>query len=204
MVLAGGAMLAGREPVLAQMGTQSVATPVLMGQLKAGQSYGQYQRLTDNHEAVTVHVPSAWSDTETGRWTDRGGDTGVYIAASRDLAVFLQTGQTAGVFVGVSQGLAQTSSVPNLLTREQGLFGSGCRYDGRHAYEDPFYTGAYDTFSQCPGGGNRVVAVALGAGGRHLVLLRMTISSQADLAAAMRILATFQVVDKLDSDHHDD
>jgi hypothetical protein len=170
----------------------------------ASPAYTAYQRLTDPYEAITVQVPSAWSDVETGRWSYQGRDVGVYVAASSDLAGFDRLEREAGAFVGVSSSLGQSTTVAEVLARERERHTGKCSRVERRDYGDRFYLGLSDSFGGCAGGHDRVSVAVLGPGGRYLVLVRASIVSAADVAAVARVFDSFQVIDRLDSDHHDD
>jgi hypothetical protein len=160
------------------------------------------QRLTDADGALTLRVPAGWSDTESARWTYGGRDVGVYVAAAPNLGAFYRM-EGPGVFVGASEPLAQSHGVAGLLAAEQALHAGRCRHDGPIPYADAFYQGSHDAFTACVGGHDRLVTAALGQGGRHVVLVRAVVASEADRAAAARVFASVQVRGQLDG-HHDD
>jgi serine protease Do len=179
--------------------------PVIAGQLTGGdRGYPSYRTLTDEYEAIKLRVPAVWKDVETGRWSYEGRDVGAFIAASRDLDALYGGRAEAGVFVGASRVLAQQYKPEDVLARELTSYAGKCRHGGRYTYVDPFYTGAYDSYSACSGGLNMLVVAVVPAQQQYLILLRIAVVSRADVEAMARILDSFQVVDQLDSDHHHD
>jgi hypothetical protein len=169
------------------------------------QAYSGYVTVKDDSEAITVDVPTAWNDVETGRWMYRGRDVGVFIAASADLQAFNSRKPEPGVFIGVSHTLAHEGNDQGILNFEQNGHAQGCKRQGRSNYKDPFYAGQSDLYVQCAAGGrNRMVVVALPANREWLILLRITAKSDADLQAATKIFQTFQVLGDPEHDEHHD
>jgi hypothetical protein len=168
-------------------------------------NYSSYMRVAHDSDAISMDVPTEWKDIETGKWTYRGRDVGWFIAASGNLDAFRSTRSEPGIFIGVSRVLAQMRDEQGVMTFEQGSFAQRCQRQGRYAYKDLFYGGQYDLYASCIAGGrNRMVVVALPANRQFLILLRVTVVSEADLQAATRIFQTFQVVGDPDDHSHDE
>ena len=168
-------------------------------------AYSGYTQVTDNEEKITVQVPIEWNDIETGAWTYKGRNVGVFVAASGDLANFYSTRSQPGVFIGVSHSLAQAYNRDGLLGLEKRDFSNRCRYKGRFDYKNQFYTGQYDHFTNCAAGTpSLLVFTTASADQKSLILLRIVVVSEADLEAADTIINSFQVLgDPARDDHHD-
>lgn len=168
-------------------------------------AYSSYTRVTDNEDKITMQVPIEWNDIDTGTWTYKGKDVGVFVAASGDLANFYSNRSQPGVFIGVSHSLAHTYSKDGFLGVEKNDFSRQCVYKARLDYENAFYVGKYDHYANCKGGTpNLLVFTTTTAGQQSLILIRIAIASNADLEAATRILNSFQVLgDPEHDDHHD-
>jgi hypothetical protein len=138
-----------------------------------------------------MDVPAAWSDRRGSPWTFDGGDTvGVAVTASPDIDSWLGGWATPGVFFGASGSITDSFTVDSLLDYE--WFGDSCTYEGREAYEDALYTGAYDVYSGCDGEDMILVQlVAEPASGAFLMLLQVVAIDDRDLEALDTILATF-------------
>lgn len=174
--------------------------------LAQGPSYSGYTRVTDNEEKITVQVPVEWEDIETGTWTYKGSEVGVFVAASSDLAGFYSSRSQPGVFIGVSHSLANTYSEAGLLGLEKSDLSRQCLHKARSDYKNQFYAGQYDQFTNCRAGTpNLLVFTTTSADQKSLILLRIVLVSDADLEAADMIMNTFQVLGDPELDeHHDD
>jgi len=140
-----------------------------------------------------MEIPTVWRDIDMGPWLYQGKEVGMLLAASADLQNFYTTKSEPGVFIGVSHQLAQMYDPESLLNLEKGVFSKKCKPKERKDYQDLFYTGRYDTYIECvKGNHNLLVAVATTPDRRVLILLRITVVSDADLEAAARIFQTFQ------------
>lgn len=185
----------------------------LIQNLHAGQSilaqnpsaYSGYTPITDNEEKIKLQVPVEWNDIETGVWLSKGKSVGVFVAASGDLANFYSSRSQPGVFIGVSSSLAHTYDKDGLLGREKQELSKKCLYQGRFTYQTNFYQGNYDQFTNCAEGvPNLLVFTAASADKKSLILIRMNVVSEADLAAADKIINSFQVLgDPEKDDHHE-
>ncbi len=164
-----------------------------------------YARITDDEETIVAQVPAAWKDVDTGRWVYQGQDVGVFLAASTDLDNFSSRRSAPGVFIGVSRALAQAYDEEQLLALEAATFSRQCKRQGRSTFQDPFYTGLYDTYVTCGNNGQELfVAATMSANREQLILLRIGVVNKADQEAAARIFETFQVLGDPDVDFHND
>jgi hypothetical protein len=171
--------------------------------LAQGTSYSGYTEITDNEEKIKVQVPVEWSDIETGAWTFKGRNVGVFVAASGDLGNFYSTRSQSGILIGVSRALAQSYNKDGLLGLEKRDFSGKCRYKGRFDYKNMFYTGQYDHFTDCATGvPNLLVFTTASADQKSLILIRIVVVSQSDLEAVDKIINTFQVLGDPERDEH--
>jgi hypothetical protein len=165
-------------------------------------SYSDYTLITDNEEKIMVQVPVEWGDIETGAWTFKGKNVGVFLAASSDLANFYSTRSQPGVLIGVSRSLAQTYDKDGLLGLEKRDVSRQCVHKGRFDYKNQFYSGKYDHFTNCSGKPGWLVFTTASADRKSLILIRIAVVSEADLEAVDTIINTFQVLGDPERDEH--
>ena len=168
-----------------------------------GSSYSGYTEITDNEEKIKLQVPIEWSDIETGSWTFKGKNVGVFVAASGDLANFYSTRSQPGVLIGVSRSLAHTYNKEGLLGLERRDLSRQCAHKGRFDYQNQFYSGQYDQFTNCASGTPGVlIFTTASADQKSLILIRIVVVSDADLQAVDTIINTFQVLGDPERDEH--
>ena len=166
-------------------------------------SYSGYTQITDNEEKIRVQVPLEWNDIETGIWTFKNKNVGVFVAASADLGNFYSTRSQPGVLIGVSNSLAHTYNKEGLLGLERRDLSRQCLHKGRFDYQNQFYSGQYDHFTNCATGSpNLLVFTTASADQKSLILIRIIVVSEADLQAADTIINTFQVLGDPERDEH--
>ena len=74
-----------------------------------------------------------------------------------------------------------------------------CEKQGREDYEDPFYTGVFDTYANCGGEEAGIITVAaVPEDGSFILFLLIQIVGDRDLQALDQIIDTFQVVGDLE------
>jgi len=153
--------------------------------------YDSYVSVTDDTGTIKMDVPAEWSDTSGAFWAfDGGDDVGVAITAAAEIDAWLSGWTTPGVFFGASSALRDSYTVDSLLDWES--FSQMCTYQGREAYEDPLYTGAYDVYADCDGQDMLfVVLAAEPTSGAFIMLLQIIVVDDRDLEALDTILATF-------------
>jgi hypothetical protein len=165
-------------------------------------SFSGYTLITDNEEKIRVQVPVEWSDIETGSWDFKGKKSGVFLAASADLANFYPTGSQSGILIGVSRSLAQTYDKDSLLGLEKRDLSRQCAHKGRFDYKNQFYSGKYDHFVNCSGTPGLLVFTTASADGKSLIMIRISVVNEADLEAVDTIINTFQVLGDPERDEH--
>lgn len=206
--LSSRAALTDRALAQAGLGTNqrfSLPSAVIQEQsalAQAPSSYSAYTLITDNEEKIRAQVPVEWSDVETGAWTFKGKNVGVFIAASTDLANFYSTRSQSGVLIGVSRSLAQTYDKDGLLGLEKRDLSRQCVHMGRFDYKNQFYAGKYDHFANCSGTSGLLVFTTASADQRSLIMIRIAVVSEADLEAVDTIINTFQVLGDPERDEH--
>jgi serine protease Do len=159
----------------------------------------EYVAVSDDSEAIAMEVPGDWSDVDGSSWTRDDGEVGVSVTASSDIDAFLGGYGTAGVFFGASRSLAEDYDPGALLDAYKDEMGTdGCTFDGRKNYEDPFYTGVYEAYTDCGDEGANIVAVAAVPEDSSFILyLLMQAVTEADLNSLDHILDTFQTIGDL-------
>ena len=215
LVLIGGVGVRGKalstEGSAALQNAKPIPNLSLVQNLHAGQAvlaqspsaYSGYTEITDNEEKIKLQVPVEWSDIETGTWMSKGKSVGVFVAASADLANFYSSRSQPGVFIGVSSSFAHTYDKAGLLGLERQDISKKCLHQARFNYRTNFYEGNYDHFTNCANGvPNLLVFTAATADKKSLILIRMVVMSEADLAAADKIINSFQVLGNPEKDDH--
>jgi serine protease Do len=166
-----------------------------------GTDYSEYMQVTDDYGAIVVEVPSTWTDIDGSAWVDEGEIIGASIWAAPDLDSFINTWGTPGVIFNVSDDLARLGGYVQLLDIYRGFYIDSCELDGRYDYDDGYYRGKFDYFVKCGGSGGAdylvLSAVPIDASQRLLIVVEVQILTNADVDAADRILATFDVVGAL-------
>jgi hypothetical protein len=174
-----------------------------------------YVSLTDDVDALSMETPSDWSDIETGPWIVQGQTVGIFIAAAPDLGAFYASRAEPGVFFGASRDLVGSTRVMSpaevtnpvigkVLLDEEGSRQGRCQDGGRFSYRDNFYLGDYDVSLNCASGSRgEITLVTMPPDQQYMMLLRIHITNQADMAAAAHILDTYQVINPSLKDEDD-
>ncbi|HEX9617049.1 MAG TPA: S1C family serine protease [Anaerolineales bacterium] len=160
-------------------------------------NYTGYQMVTDDYGSIQMEIPNEWTDINGGYWEDSGDTIGAAISASADLDGYNQTWDESGVFFGASDDLAKLGGYVNLLDVRRDAFSDSCKLDGRYDYEDAYYRGKYDLFTNCADSGNAYIvltAVPIDDSQAFLILVEIQITKESDFDALDRILATFEVI----------
>lgn len=185
----------------------------------AAPAYSGYTTITDDLETTTLKVPKEWKDIDLGHWVHEGKSIGHFITAATDLARFEALEAESGVFMGVyaphSHQEQDGASVPltleeqlellGLLQLEQTEIADECDPEGRYGYVDMFYQGEYDFYVDCSQGTHQVLVISSKPTHEsYIILLRITITTAADIEAISQIFDSFQVIGKPGNDHHHD
>lgn len=157
--------------------------------------YTDYTTVTDDSNLIEVSVPVQWADRDGRAWqsdlaTGVEELIGPALTAAPDVAGFNDTWGTPGVFIGASAMIP--TSVEETL--DMFSFSDTCTFDGRFSYDDGVYTGLYDVYSDCGGVGSVFFQViAEPADQTRLIMVQVVALTDADLAAADQVFATFIV-----------
>lgn len=164
-------------------------------------AYASYVAVTDDYGAIQIEVPDAWGEVDGSPWVDAGDIIGASIYASPNLNDFSNSWSVPGVIFNVSDDLARLGGYVQLLDVYRVEFLKSCKLDNRYDYEDSAFRGKYDVFKNCggPGGPTELVLTAVpnDNSNAYLILVAVTVTTDADLEALDRILATFDVVGTL-------
>jgi len=164
-------------------------------------AYGSYVAVTDDYGAIQIEIPEAWSEVDGSPWIDGGDVIGASIWASTNLQDFSNSWGAPGVTFNVSDDLARLGGYVQLLDIYRETYLKSCKLDNRYEYEDSAFRGKYDVFESCggPGGPSELVltAVPKDDSTAYLILVEVTVVTDADLEALDRILASFDVVGSL-------
>jgi hypothetical protein len=183
-----------------------------------GAPNGAYQRIWDENEFLSVQVPVAWEEVESGVWPPDGSAPGTYVKAAPDLDEF-EAGTGPGLFLAVTH--AGAPSVP--ATEEPAVqiraslvqasdaaasWAAGCEQASAADYQDPFYAGVLTSYAGCvqaSAPATRLMLSAMPLTQQYVVSLHIAPPAEQGQATVDRILRTFQVVAPSLTDlHHED
>lgn len=159
-------------------------------------AYAGYMLITDDLGMLEVEVPQEWNDIDGSPWAIDGEEIGAALSASTDLAGFSDTYATPGVFFGASNVLVAEYDASGFLDAVS--FADDCVFDGRYEYDDGYYVGYYDLYSDCGEALSVIVNIAATPeDGTYLTWVVGQLISDADVEAFSQIVDTFQVVGDL-------
>ena len=184
------AVIAGNLPT--QSGTQT----------QSGTPSGTYTKITNNSNAISVEVPSSWTDVDGSDWKatwtlDSGAQyqfSAASITASTDLASYNSGYDTPGVFFAASTQLAKIGGYIQLLEGLRPWYQNDCTLQGTYDYSDNVFEGKYDVWTGCGLSGNSVVTLAarpISNPTGFLMVIVVKVTSNADEDALKHIWATF-------------
>ena len=163
------------------------------GNLASGESYGDYQAITDDTGKLSVEVPTVWSDI-SGVPQDLGGGTmAPTIIAAPDINAFNNYDEPGALILLVEDIPDPGSGVDPGLDAGGEDFAADCTTnEGRQDFDDGLYIGKFDVYSGCGASGSIVYALAAYAeGGDFLIVVVVNAISSADLEALDHVLSTF-------------
>ena len=102
---------------------------------------------TDDTGAISVQTPESWTDVVSEDWLIDGDPIGVSLSIAPDVQEFNDTWDTPGVFIGVSDQLADAFTVDEVLDVFD--FAENCTYDARYDYKTSVLVGGYDVWTDC-------------------------------------------------------
>ena len=112
-----------------------------------------YNTCWDDTATIQVDVPDYWTDFNGGSWTYEDSDIGVAISAAPSLSDFYDLYNAEGVFFGASDTFAQIGGYIEFLDYYTDTYRGDCKFEGRIDYDDGYYRGKYDQYSNCGGTG---------------------------------------------------
>ncbi|MFZ2176909.1 MAG: S1C family serine protease [Rhodococcus sp. (in: high G+C Gram-positive bacteria)] len=156
---------------------------------------GGFSTVTDNSGAVSVDVPDAWSEVDGSEFVDDRGNRYYGLEASADLETYKTGWGAVGASVLASEEAVGNSTPEDLLNWASiGLPESGCVSRGRMDYEDALHTGRFEAWENCgPDRAKYIVVAAQADDGRYLALVAVQANTEADVAAADRVVNSFSV-----------
>ncbi|HMK09782.1 MAG TPA: peptidase S1, partial [Anaerolineales bacterium] len=106
-----------------------------------------------------------------------------------------------GMWFGVSDDLATLGGYVQVLDLRRESYSTNCKLDGRYDYNDGYYRGKFDLFTNCggPGGASNMVLAAVPTDNSQafIVLLEIQMMTPADQDIAVHALDTFRVIGTL-------
>lgn len=129
----------------------------------------------DNTDSIYVEVPSDWLDYNGGEWVLGDDVIGVAISSSPDLFTYENYWDGLGLFFGASDTFAKYGGYIQFLDIYSEDYRSSCKLVGRYDYEDIYYRGKYDQFTNCGGAGGTdafvLSAISKADQGAYIILL---------------------------------
>jgi serine protease Do len=189
--------LNGRE-----LETSYVFDPNVGGnQGNTGGTASGYVDVSDAYSSIAVEIPAAWADTDGSAWMDGSDVIGAMVAAAPDLDAYLQTWTAPGMLFRVSDDLATLGGYVQVLDAWRPTYSGDCKLDGRYDYNDGFYRGKMDLFTNCggPGGASSMVLAAVPTDNSQafIVVLEMQWLTPEEEEVAVHALETFRVIGTL-------
>lgn len=139
--------------------------------------------VTDDTGTISVQAPETWTDVVSEDWLVDGDPIGVSLRVAPDVQDFNDTWETPGVFIGVSEELASSFTVDEVLDVFD--FADDCTYDARYDYETDALAGVYDVWTACGGVDEStfVVLAATPVDGNSPIILLYTLLPTAEEAS---------------------
>ncbi len=157
-------------------------------------TYSEFVVISDDTGAISVEVPVEWTDVDGRPYEDEEGRQITDVRAASDLALFNETWGTPGMVFSASTDWLATTNEEELLNLIRSDFDEVCEYSGRELYEDPLYSGSFDTFVNCGDeAATYVVVAARPPEGSYILLVQVQANADRDFEALDRILASFIV-----------
>lgn len=130
---------------------------------------GEFVTISDDSGSLVVTVPVEWDDINGAGWVYDGADVGLGLSASTDLAGYDAYWDVPGLFFGTSSSLrGQYDPASFLATMD---FSSDCNFDGNFDYDDGYYVGTYDQYSDCGGVGSTFIVLVAEPSTQDVLLL---------------------------------
>jgi serine protease Do len=160
-----------------------------------------YVDVSDAYGAIAVEIPAAWADTDGSEWMWDNDVIGASISAAPNLNDYYNSWAAPGMLFQVSDDLATLGGYVQVLDAWRPTYTEACKLDGRYDYNDGFYRGKMDLFTNCggPGGSSAMVlsAVPTDNSQAFIVVLEMQWLTPEEEEYAVHALETFRVIGTL-------
>lgn len=136
-------------------------------------------------EAVTVLIPTEWSDVESDEWLIDDEPFGKEVTFAASVEDFRELWTGAGVLIQYAD-VTEDINIENVLDSYD--LSESCTYEGRldheHTVYDVTYTGQYDVWTNCQETENAIFFLAATTGAPdQVVLVELQAASEADVEA---------------------
>lgn len=150
--------------------------------------YEVYDEIKDDAEAISVMVPREWTINRFGHnWEENGTIMGSQLLASSGIRII---GEIYPFMAIRASRLLGERTLEDLLSEYD--YSESCTYVGRFPYDDGYYFGYFDEFSNCGVEGSSLFVVAAKPGdGSYAVIVIVHTLTEGDLIARDKIWNTF-------------
>jgi len=161
-----------------------------------------YYTVYDDTGAITVDVPNAWTEQDTGIWENSWGNsnfTAASIIATTDFSDY-NNWAAPGVWFAASEDWGKTGGYIQLLDGVKGWYEDDCDFESRSDYEDVVFEGGFDIWTNCGSANSMNVVIAARPKNdplAYLVLVQVQVLEDADLDALDVIIDSFDRVGDL-------
>ncbi|MGW0041096.1 S1C family serine protease [Rhodococcus sp. NPDC003348] len=154
-----------------------------------------FTTVTDDSGVVSVQVPESWSQVDGTQFVDDKGNSYFGVEASSNLDQYKNGWGAVGATVLGSEEAVANSTPEDLLNMAgKDLPAAGCVSRGRMDYSDALHTGRFEAWENCgPEKAKYIFVAAQADSGRYLALVAVQANSEADVAAADRVVNSFTV-----------
>ena len=156
-------------------------------------TYGIYDKITDDAEAIVAEVPREWTTNKYGpNWEDSGTIMGGQLLASPDHR-FIIGDIYPFMVIRASKRLGERNA-DDLLSEYD--YSEVCTYVGRFHYNDGSYFGFYDEYSNCGVQDSSLFVVAAKpSDATFAVIVIVQTLTDADITVRDRIWGTFYIIE---------
>lgn len=112
-----------------------------------------YNTCWDDTGSIQVDVPASWTEVNGTSWIfgENDEEIGVALSIAPNLTDFQDYFNAEGIFFGASDTFAKWGGYVEFLDYYTGAYSSDCTLVGRYSYEDAYYRGKYDRYTNCGG-----------------------------------------------------
>lgn len=154
------------------------------------ESYESFVTLENRAGTLSMEVPEDWTDSDDTEWILDDEPVGIRLIASPDVEDFLNSWETPGVMVSVSESLVKEYDAEDVLDFSD--YSDQCELDDRYELESDYYTGVYDVWEGCGdvGAVNYIVAL-IPPEGNYVAKIEATTLTDADVDALNHVIDSF-------------